>query len=96
MFVAVIGDAVDFVVRGHHGRDVGFLDGGFERFQPILADDAFGVERGADVGATFGLAVYGEMFRGSHDVRFVEAGAGALVAGDCGDAQARTRYGSSP
>ena len=94
MFVAVIGDAVDFVVARHHGGDVRFFHGGFERLEPIFADDAFGIERGADVGAAFGLAVDGEMFRGGEDVRFVERGAGArvagaLVAGDGGDSEAR-------
>ncbi len=94
MFVAVIGDAVDFVVARHHGGDVRFFHGGFERLEPVFADHAFGVERGADVGAAFGLAVDGEMFCGRHDVRFVEArvGAlkgGALVAGDCCDSEAR-------
>ena len=80
MLVAVRRDAVDFVVGGHHGVDVGFFDGGFERLQPIFADDALGIVSGGDVGAAFGLAVHGEVFRSSHDVRFVDAGAIALKA----------------
>src|SRR5579863_7306306 len=94
MFVAVIGNAVDFVVARHHGRDVRFFHCGFEWFQPIFANHALGIERGADIRAAFGLAVYSEMFRGCHDMRFVEDGAAAwgsraLVARDRGDAESR-------
>src|SRR5580704_12882514 len=59
MLVAVGRDAVDFVIGGHHGVDVSFFYGGFERLQPVFADDALGIIAGGDVGAAFGLAVHG-------------------------------------
>src|SRR3984957_5248279 len=88
VFVAVRRDAVDFVVRGHDTLDMGFFYGGFERFQPVFADDALGVVAGRHVGAAFGLAVDGEVFGGGQDVGLVDPRSRSLKALDGGNTDA--------
>src|SRR5580700_6104453 len=82
VLVTVRWDSVDFVVGGHHRGYVRFLDSGFEWRQPVFADGAFGIICGTYVGAPFGLAMNREMLCGGHHVRFVNARAGSLIAGN--------------
>ena len=56
--------AVDLVIRGHHGRNLRFLDDLLERREEILAQSALADVGRTDVGAALGLAVAGHVLEG--------------------------------
>src|SRR5579863_3766082 len=88
MAVAVVRNAVQFVVGGHHRLHVGLCDRVIERPQEIFLNDAFGIIARSDVGAALRLSVDSEMLCGSEDVGLIEVWAVALEPADGCDTDA--------
>jgi hypothetical protein len=89
MFVAVGGNAVNFVVGGHDGLHVAGLHRHGEWKQELFAKNALGKIAGSDVGAAFGLAVRGKMLGGGKYVILADQWRIALKAANGGEADAR-------
>ncbi len=70
--IDVRGDAVDFVIGGHHASHVAFLDRGLEGHQECFANRAFGVICRRGVGTALGLSVSRKVLHRSHHVVTVD------------------------
>src|ERR1700687_599113 len=90
MVVSMRWNAIDLIVRGHHGLDLTFPHRAFKRLQKGLSDDALRIVAWGHVGSAFGLTVDGEMFCSGQDVRLTDPWTIALEAMNCG--YSHTRY----
>ena len=91
--IAVRRNSINLIVGRHDACHVGFLDCGFEWFEKIFSNHALGVIARRDIGATFGLAMHGKMFRRRQNMLLVDKRPRSLEAFNRRHANARNEIG---